>query len=223
MIFRLLDAYEEEIRNKNSFFEKVKKMNRELKSAFAAWILIVAGIFVLVKITDDINVILGYLLFCIIVSFFMPIYIDFVQRKNYVTNIRDYNERLDQLDALLKKEEFSVCSGKKLVTLIKKIKDYLDSIDLHAEREKDRNRDYIIGIIIPIITYVLGVLTETDKSLETMANIFVLIFIVLCARFMINEFGRTWRIIFQSTPVKMRYLLNELQDLYDRDYMDKRE
>lgn len=84
---------------------------------------------------------------------------------------------------------------------------------MHTEKQKDRNRDYLIGIILPIITYVLGVLTETDKSLETMSNIFVLIFIVLCARFMINEFSRTWRMIFQSTPVKMKYLLSELQDL----------
>ena len=30
-------------------------MNRGLKSVFATWILIIAGTFVLVKITDDIN------------------------------------------------------------------------------------------------------------------------------------------------------------------------
>lgn len=220
MIFRLLDAYEEEIRNKSSFFEKIKKMNTELKTAFAVWILIIVGTFVVIELTEDINIILGYLLFCIIVSFFIPIYIDSVQRKNYITSMRDYNERLDQLNELLKKEEFSVCSEKKIATLIKKIKEYLDSVDMHTEKQKDRNRDYLTGIVIPIVTYALGVLTEKDNSLETMANVFVLIFIALLARFMVNEFSRTWRMIFEPTPVKMQYLLSELQDLYDRDYVE---
>lgn len=87
------------------------------------------------------------------------------------------------------------------------------------EKRQKNNKDFYTGIIIPIGTYILGRLVEKDNSFGLVQNIIILLFVVLYIRFIINEFSREWKLLFQSDETKMKYLLDELQDLYDRDYL----
>ena len=219
MIFKILNAYEEELRNQNSFFQAIEKMNKKTKIVFAIWIVSVLGSVGVAWITHSGKVISICMLICFVATLWINSYLDSDKRKNYIKDARKYNERLSQLDKLLRKEEFAINSEKKLSALINKMKTYLNTVEKQEEKRQKNNKDFYTGIIIPIGTYILGRLVEKDNSFGLVQNIIILLFVVLYIRFIINEFSREWKLLFQSDETKMKYLLDELQDLYDRDYL----
>ena len=152
MIFKILNAYEEELRNQNSFFQAIEKMNKKTKIVFTIWIVIVLGSVGVACITHSGKVILICMLIFFSATFWINSYLDSDKRKNYIKDARKYNERLSQLDKLLRKEEFAINSEKKLSALINKIKTYLNTVEKQEEKRQKNNKDFYTGIIIPIGT-----------------------------------------------------------------------
>lgn len=219
MIFKLLDAYEQEIEKEYSFWEKVKQLARWKKVVFILMICVWVGTVPVFFLTKDTAILTGYMVGCAVVCWVAEESLKVDKRKKYVENLNAYNQRLDKLQTLLN-EKFAIDSPIKLEVTIKKCNSYLEQTQIYDSEKKQSRNNVFNNIIFPLGAFMLGRLASEMNSMEVVAYGIVLLIILFCTKFTINQAVETIKTIYETTPVKMRYLVEQLQDVYDRDYID---
>ena len=219
MIFKLLDAYEEVIKNEYSFMKKIKRMSVINKICFGYLCInfaVILGTLFLVK-----DAVLQYVinLICAIVALAFIGLVERERQKNYIRNMREYNERLDKLKELIEREEFGIRTEDRLINLINKVKKYIDSENVKKNEMKNEDKQFCSNIIIPIVAFAFGYWYSDMPAYVTLQECTVLVVIIFFARYIYYKILMLKEEVMESLEKKMLYLLNELQDLYDRDYI----
>ena len=220
MIFYILDAYEEGVGKSESFFKRIKKMNIVTQICMSGIVLLYIGIWAIYFIWKNALLTMEFMAGYVIISHLLMFVINRQRQKNYIDNVKEYNEKLDKLKILLETQEFKIDSEKKLEKLLEKIQKYLVKKEEEALERKINNREFANKILIPIVSFTLGAFVSKVSIEETVAMAIILLVLVIMFRFTYINLTELGREIFESKVTRIRCLYNELQDLYDRDYVE---
>lgn len=220
MIFRILDAYEEVIKNEDSFFKRISKANKIKKCMAFVVVVLLMGIIPVGCFNQWGYLCAIYALVCVVIIFLINNWDIKDKRKQYLKNAQKYNERLDCLKNLLKRKEFSIDTANKMSVLINKINSYLKQEDENLAKRQQENKDFYKEFIIPVVAFSLGTFVSEMETLEKVAYAIIVVGIILYLKFVIGQIIESVKMLVESTPAKMKCLVAELQDLYDRDYVE---
>lgn len=219
MIFKILDAYEEKIRKEDSFFKGIAKKNKGNIIILVIMGLLVAGMVVIGIVTNWTYWVYVYEFAVIVVEVIVLKFRAKEKRKEYIDNVQEYHKRLDCLKELLNCDEFSRRSENQLNTLIKKMRSYLEKEDSNVTDRRKSNKEFYSGTILPIGAFVLGVWANKLDNIQITAWAMVLVIVILLLKFVGGDIIDMLQTFFDPTLREMKYLVDELQDLYDREFV----
>lgn len=220
MIFKLLSAYEEEILKGTSFFRNIKRMIVWKKVLLIVMISLTMGWLYVGFFVENKAVVLIYLGVYLLFSLVADILFKVDRRKNYIKSLIEYNKRLDKLDSIIMKEEFAITTAKRLEALIAKIKAYLEQVKSDEMEKKESRGQWYTVIIVPMLAFVLGTIASQLSAGQVAVYGGISLILAMLLRFSVTQIMETAKQIFESRVINMKYLLEELQDLYDRKYID---
>lgn len=220
MIFKILDAYEEKISKKESFGEKFKRIDKKTKILSFVILALTIGAIPIAWAHESRQFALIYILINTCIIQILGVVLEKDRRRNYESSMRLYNEKLDRLKELIEEKEFSICSGPKLLVLIENTKEYIEKENQTILGRVESAKQYQYNIILPIITFAVGTMAESLGIQEVVLSAIMVVIILSLGRIAWNQLYKTWKVMFPSSLDKMESLLNELQDLYVRNYVD---
>lgn len=219
MIFKILDAYEEKIRKEDSFFKGIAKKNKDNIIFLVIMGLLVAGTVVIGIVTNWTYCVYVYEIAVIVAGAIVLKFRAKEKRAKYINNIQEYHKRLDCLKELLNCDEFSIHSENQLNTLINKIRSYIEEENSNATDRRKSNKEFYSGTILPIGAFVLGVWANKLDNIQVTAWAMVLVIVILLLKFVWKDIIDMLQTFLDPTLKEMKYLVDELQDLYDREFV----
>lgn len=219
MIFYILDAYEESVGKYDSLLKRVKKMNILTHICMSIIVLLYIGIIAAHFIWKDAMLTIVCMAVYVIISQILMLVINKQRRKNYINNVNEYHKKLDQLKDLLSMKEFRIDSENKMKKLLEKIQNYISEKEEETLERKKSNHEFSNTILIPIATFTVGAFVSEFVMKEVVPLAMVFLVLIIVFRFTYISLIELENDIFKSKVIRMRCLYNEIQDLYDRDYL----
>ena len=221
IIDNVLDAYEETIYRKKSTVKNIAQLGKGFAILFVA---VLVGAFVFLALALFFQTLLWFV-FSLVYSLFLHvviIIIDRRQRKIWDVNIKNYNEELDLIAEILKAPAFNLYSKLKLKQLIGKFQESIKEQKAEGEKKEKKTSGFLTTYILPTITFFAGkVGTENVEFAEWFALALVLIFAIFVGRLIISFIAEALTMIKGNHLEKQKYLCFRLQDLWDRDFLEK--
>lgn len=208
-----------------SFIENKSKTKFKIKLFFAIAILvlIMSVVFVFLYCVNSNQIWLGILAFiCVVIYFSMLAIFDVRNRRKTNERFEKYNHKLDDLKDILigfayktDEKDNNWYSKTKIIYLIKMCETEIEN----ATKPQSKILDFAKTFILPVVTYIAGVITENISYVETISiAIIVIITMVFC--YVLNSaIAFIADLILKSTSVaEMKQLLEALNDLLIRDF-----
>lgn len=221
IIDNVLDAYDEMIYRKKSAVKNIVQLGKGFV-IFIVAVLIGAFVFLALALIFQT---LFWFVFSLVYSLFLHVVIiimDRKQRKIWDVNIKNYNEELDLIAEILKAPAFSLYSKLKLKQLINKFQKAIKEQKVEGEKKEKKTSVFLTTYILPTITFFAGkVGTANIEFAEWFALAMVLIFVIFVGRLIISFIAEVLTIVKGDRFEKQKYLCSRLQDLWDRDFLEK--
>ena len=224
MIEKVLEAYEAELAQNKSLAKILRKMNLLMKCIFVGNIIITIVICFLPLFIRSYYVFLGEIIFYSVVHVEIMI-LERVRHKKWEKNIKEYNEELDRIAGILKRNEYNMYDKIKIKQLIRK---YREAINQHNQKHANKSnelKDFLYTFIVPIIAFSAGKINATSFSSDSewIAIGGILIIIVVFIKFVYSSLVELAGMISWNVLEKEKSFVPKLQDLLDRDFAIEQE
>ena len=217
MLDLILKVYSEEICSKDRILEKMKKMN------IAEFILfILNSIFILLAAVLPILIGKIKIMFVFIFLYILVGIIDYFMfigkyKIGLEGKIEQYNEKYDKLKNILEINSF--LSGNKIQALIKQIDEFISESEHKKNRNNSNNKAFYDMFLLPIFTFVLGVLSQTLNGSEALSYSIIAMIFLIYSKIVASTMKELLEDIFGAKNTKLKKMRKELIDLYNRDYI----
>ncbi len=218
MLQYIIDAYKCKT-EKESFWENIKKSEKLFKICF---ILIILGLGMMCISIFCVKVVL-YLISLVLVLVSTVVYVilsDKKRRKNWGTNIKDYDESLDILRDVLKEEKINYYSKNKICVLMKKCKESIDELASEKERNKIEKNAFIDKIVVPIISFATGIASNGMSGKDAIIICILAIFVIVIFNFSAKQVSALVEEFEGNMIEERKFLYGRLEDLLVRDFED---
>ena len=155
MIEILLEAYEAEKKEDNSFGKRQKRMS--MLTRILLWIVSLSCILIFIatlvfpsETTSIITIIY------VAIVYILTEVLERNQHKNWKNNTEKYCDELNTIAKILKDENFNLYEKKKLKQLIRKYHQSIEEYEKKAEKKDTKDKVFLNTYIIPIIAFFAG-------------------------------------------------------------------
>ena len=219
MVGRVLEAYEEEVMQKKLPY--IKRMGFWAKCILWAYIIGFIVFLILIIFFHKFQLYLIGLIYCITAQYVVIAILERIRHKKWESNIKDYNDELNKIKEILKREEFNLYDKIKIKQLIRK---YYQDINQHNQNYICKNneiRDFTFTYIIPIVAFFVGKINNTFFSSDSEWIIvgIVIICMVALTKYAYKSFVELAGLISWNVLEKEKTFVCKLQDLLDRDFV----
>lgn len=132
--------------------------------------------------------------------------------------MEEYNLKLNLLKDILDDETVNYYSKNKIKILMSQCDQSINEIVAAKEKSKAENKNFLEKIIIPIVTFAVGSLSNELKSQELLILCVLAIIIIILLNFGIKGFAYVLEDAEGNLVEERQYMRNKLQDLLVRDF-----
>lgn len=224
MIEKVLEAYEVESSKNNSFVDKLQRMNNLIKFLLGTNIVFVIILCILLFIFQNL------LTYTLVIVHYAVMHIEItvmekVRRKKWEKNINEYNEDLNRIAEILKREEFDLYGKTKIKQLICKFYQAIENEEQKKIRDSSEVKDFIFKYVFPIVAFFAGKINTTISLFESewIALGIIVVAIVVLIRYGYKSIVELARTVSWNVLEKEKTFVLKLQDLLDRDFKIKQD
>lgn len=224
MIEKVLEAYEVESSKNNSFVDKLQRMNNLIKFLLGTNIVFVIILCILLFIFQNL------LTYTLVIVHYAVMHIEItvmekVRRKKWEKNINEYNEDLNRIAEILKREEFDLYEKTKIKQLIRKFYQAIESEEQKKIRDSSEVKDFIFKYVFPIAAFFAGKINTSISLFESewIALGIIVVAIVVLIRYGYKSIVELARTVSWNVLEKEKTFVLKLQDLLDRDFKIKQD
>lgn len=219
MIEKVLEAYEEETKEKNSFWRKLKQ--KDLTSKILLVFSLISFIIILIFFFCFHN----YVMFIVMWVYMIVLYLIVISlekwwHKKWKENNKEYNDQLNIIASILKKSEFNLYSKNKIKQLIAKYYQSIQQVTTIQDKTKNNAKEFYSLYIVPIIAFFGGKVNTTGfNNSEIIAAAIIFVILVTNIKYIIGVFIEIFKMIGWNQLEKEKHFVLKLQDLLDRDFI----
>lgn len=219
MVEKVLEAYEEEVvQNKPPI---IKRLNFGGKCIIFVYITGTIILFLLTIIFQTFYVFLFYIIYCYAGQYAATALLEKIRHKKWKSNIKEYNDELDEIAKILKREDFNLYDKMKLKQLIRKYYQEIGQNNLKIVGKNNEAKNFIFTYITPIIAFFAGNINNIffSSNIEWIAMGIVVISVIVVMRYVYTAFKEMAGMISWNVLEKEQAFVPKLQDLLDRDFV----